>query len=101
MYSNICQTGGMTSARQIIEIVAGKTGRGAPHRVARLLGVQRATVYAWLRKNRIPSHRQQELLMTARRCGRPLRPEHFFDLGDPRQPPGARDGERGLAAPSP
>jgi len=89
----------MSDARQIIEIVAGKTGRGAPHRVARLLGVQRATVYAWLRKNRIPSHRQQELLVAARRCGRPLRPEHFFDLSGPGEPSAAGDAGGGPGTP--
>ena len=88
----------MTNARQIIEIVAGKVGRGAPHRVSRLLGVQRATVYGWLRKNRIPAHRQQELLMAARRCGRPLRPEHFFSLGGADEPPGADDAGPGAEA---
>jgi hypothetical protein len=58
--------------------VFGGTGRGSVLRMAKLLDIPASTIYTWQRTGDIPSHRQRELLASARRRGLSLSPEDFF-----------------------
>ena len=92
----------MTPGQRIIGLCGGAVA------LAKLLRVPRQLVHGWWIRGRIPAHRQDEVLETARRAGIDLTPADFFDAPDSRPcdteppsetaPPAAAADEKGRAA---